>query len=230
MHPGGARAGPHRAAVQPHPRRGRGAVRPGQHHPRRPHRRDRHAGRAAPPDPHVDHRRTGRPAERPGRAARRARPARSTATACASTSTRDELDARAAAAHRGRRAQPGEPAADAGGAVPAPLQRRSRDDDRDLHEGAGHDAALVGTWHARLRLALRRDRVSLPVWIVLLASSRPPTVSTTTSLYPDAASRAGAHRGVAGQPVARRPLRPGLSTSRRSAVSPRGDRRVPRAC
>ena len=33
-----ARPGPHRAAVEPHPGRGRGAVRPGQHHPRRPRR------------------------------------------------------------------------------------------------------------------------------------------------------------------------------------------------
>ena len=38
---------------QPHPVRGRGAVRPGDHHPLRPHGRDRHAGRAAPPD--ADH-------------------------------------------------------------------------------------------------------------------------------------------------------------------------------
>ena len=28
--------GPHRPAVEPHPRRGRGALRPGEHHPRRP--------------------------------------------------------------------------------------------------------------------------------------------------------------------------------------------------
>ena len=46
--------GPHGAAVQPHPRRGRGAVRPGEHHPARPHRGERHAGRAAAPDPHLD--------------------------------------------------------------------------------------------------------------------------------------------------------------------------------
>ena len=31
------RRGPHGAAVEPHPGRGRAAVRPGQHHPRRPH-------------------------------------------------------------------------------------------------------------------------------------------------------------------------------------------------
>ena len=32
------------------------------HHPRRPRRRDRHARRAAAPDPHLDRRRAGRPA------------------------------------------------------------------------------------------------------------------------------------------------------------------------
>ena len=44
----------HGAAVEPHPRRGRGAVRSGDHHPRRPHRRAGHARRAAPPHPHGD--------------------------------------------------------------------------------------------------------------------------------------------------------------------------------
>ena len=43
LHPRGRGRGPHGAAVQPHPGRGRGAVRPGQHHPARPHRGDRHA-------------------------------------------------------------------------------------------------------------------------------------------------------------------------------------------
>ena len=33
---------PHRAAVQPHPRRGGGALRPGDDHPQRPRRRERH--------------------------------------------------------------------------------------------------------------------------------------------------------------------------------------------
>ena len=45
--------GRHGAALQPHPGRGRAALRPGEHHPGRPHRRVRHARRAAPPDPHV---------------------------------------------------------------------------------------------------------------------------------------------------------------------------------
>ena len=66
------RRGPHRAALEPHPRRGRGAVRPGDDHPRRPDGRDRHARRAAPP--HADHDRGRRPptarhVRRAGRAA-----------------------------------------------------------------------------------------------------------------------------------------------------------------
>ncbi len=91
---GGARRGPHRAAVQPHPGRGRGAVRPGEHHPRGPHGRDRHARRAAAPDPHLDH-------GRAGRARRTGWPTlpgvhdlpRSTATGCSFEVDTDELDA-----------------------------------------------------------------------------------------------------------------------------------------
>ena len=66
-------AGPHGAAVQPHPRRGRGAVRPGEHHPAGPHRRDRHPDRAAPPHPYVDLGGDRRTAHRHRGAARRAR-------------------------------------------------------------------------------------------------------------------------------------------------------------
>ena len=44
--------GAHRAAVQPHPVRGRGALRPGHDHPRRPRRGVRHVRRAAAPHPH----------------------------------------------------------------------------------------------------------------------------------------------------------------------------------
>ena len=69
----GTPARPHRPAVQPHPGRGRGAVGPGDDHPRRPHGGDRHAGRDAPPDPG------------PGR--RRDWPARSASTACPGCTT-----------------------------------------------------------------------------------------------------------------------------------------------
>ena len=68
--------GPHRAAVEPHPGRGRGAVRPRQHHPRRPHGGERHARRAAPPDADLDRRRDRPGPRRAGDAARRPRPAR----------------------------------------------------------------------------------------------------------------------------------------------------------
>ena len=43
-----------RAAVEPHPVRGRGALRPRDDHQRGQDRRERHHGRAAPPHPHRD--------------------------------------------------------------------------------------------------------------------------------------------------------------------------------
>ena len=52
LHPRGVVGRPHGAALQPHPGRGRGAVRPGQHRAQRPGRHARHAVRAAAPDPH----------------------------------------------------------------------------------------------------------------------------------------------------------------------------------
>ena len=58
--PRAARRGPHRAAVQPHPRRGRGAVRSRHDHPRRPSRRVGNVRRAASPDPHDGGRRDRR--------------------------------------------------------------------------------------------------------------------------------------------------------------------------
>ena len=58
---------PHGAAVEPHPGRGRGALRPGQHPARRPDRAARHAGRAASPDAHDGGGRDPRAARRPGR-------------------------------------------------------------------------------------------------------------------------------------------------------------------
>ena len=68
--------GPHGAAEQPHPGRGRAALRPGEHHPIRPRRRDRHPGRPAAPHPHVRLGRGRRPAHGPRRPGRRARPRR----------------------------------------------------------------------------------------------------------------------------------------------------------
>ena len=65
--------GPHRSPVQPHPRRGRGAVRPGHDHPRRASRRDGNLRRAAPPDSYDGRRRNRRADPRTSRPARRAR-------------------------------------------------------------------------------------------------------------------------------------------------------------
>jgi AcrR family transcriptional regulator len=61
LHPGGEGAGTDRAALQPHPRPGRGARRPDLDHPAGPDRRVRHPRRPAPPDPHHDHGRDDRP-------------------------------------------------------------------------------------------------------------------------------------------------------------------------
>ena len=67
LHRRGPRARSHRAAVQPHPVRGGGALRPREHHQTRPHRRVRHPRRPAPPHPHV-------PVDCAGASADRSRP------------------------------------------------------------------------------------------------------------------------------------------------------------
>lgn len=59
--------------------------------------------------------------------------------------------------------------------------------------------SLVGTWHLT-RLALRRDRVILPIWIVLLSIVPASTVSTYAQFYPTAASRAALAAGAAANP------------------------------
>ncbi|MEU4671760.1 ABC transporter permease [Amycolatopsis sp. NPDC023774] len=61
------------------------------------------------------------------------------------------------------------------------------------------NTALVGTWHLT-RLALRRDRVILPIWIVLLSIVPAATVSSYDQFYPDAASRAALTAGAAANP------------------------------
>ncbi|MGH3861938.1 ABC transporter permease [Actinokineospora sp.] len=48
---------------------------------------------------------------------------------------------------------------------------------------------MTGTW-TLIRLALRRDRIILPIWIVLLGLTPATTVAAYEQLYPDAASRA----------------------------------------
>ena len=120
----GPRPRRHRAAVQPHPRRDRGAVRPGHHHPRGPDRRERHAGLDAPPVAHLDQGRNDRRTQAisPGYAA--SRTSASTATPCTRRST-----ARASVRSSRCSATPAcaacQPAAHAGGPVPAALRHPS---------------------------------------------------------------------------------------------------------
>jgi hypothetical protein len=68
----------HHPALQPHPRRDRGGLRPGHDHPRRTFSEDGHAGRPTPSDPHVDH---GRP--------RRAADALATLPACMACASKE---------------------------------------------------------------------------------------------------------------------------------------------
>ena len=119
-HPGGRRD---RAAVEPHPLRGRAALRPGQHHPRRAgsSRPARSPSCGTSPAPRCRSTRGRRGARRhPGRARRDASPraargSRSTATRVVGSAARARAARRAGTPHR---------AAVARGAVPAPLRRR----------------------------------------------------------------------------------------------------------
>jgi ABC-2 type transport system permease protein len=54
---------------------------------------------------------------------------------------------------------------------------------------------LAGTWHLT-RLALRRDRVVLPIWIVLLSIVPASTVKTFTQFYPTEAARQALQAGA----------------------------------
>ncbi|MFF1610882.1 ABC transporter permease [Amycolatopsis sp. NPDC058278] len=58
---------------------------------------------------------------------------------------------------------------------------------------------LAGTWHLT-RLALRRDRVILPIWIVLLSVVPASTVSTFTQFYPTVADRLALQAGANANP------------------------------
>ncbi|MEV6872523.1 ABC transporter permease [Amycolatopsis sp. NPDC051128] len=58
---------------------------------------------------------------------------------------------------------------------------------------------LAGTWHLT-RLALRRDRVILPIWIVLLSIVPASTVSTFTQFYPTVADRLALQAGANANP------------------------------
>ncbi|MET8846524.1 ABC transporter permease [Amycolatopsis sp. NPDC004625] len=58
---------------------------------------------------------------------------------------------------------------------------------------------LAGTWHLT-RLALRRDWVILPIWIVLLSVVPASTVSTFTQFYPTVADRLALQAGANANP------------------------------
>ncbi|WP_143265266.1 ABC transporter permease, partial [Amycolatopsis lexingtonensis] len=58
---------------------------------------------------------------------------------------------------------------------------------------------LAGTWHLT-RLALRRDRVVLPIWIVLLSIVPASTVNTFTQFYPTVADRLALQAGANANP------------------------------
>ncbi|ANN21198.1 ABC transporter permease [Amycolatopsis orientalis] len=64
---------------------------------------------------------------------------------------------------------------------------------------AGPATGLVGTWQLT-RLALRRDRVVLPIWIVLLGIAPSSTAGTFETLYPTAAERAGLTTSMGANP------------------------------
>ncbi|MBE8517936.1 ABC transporter permease [Amycolatopsis sp. H6(2020)] len=69
--------------------------------------------------------------------------------------------------------------------------------DRPVVVAPAHE--LAGTWHLT-RLALRRDRVVLPIWIVLLSIVPASTVNTYTQFYPTAADRLGLQAGANANP------------------------------
>lgn len=58
---------------------------------------------------------------------------------------------------------------------------------------------FAGTWHLT-RLALRRDRIVLPIWVILIGIIPAATAGLYDQLYPDAASRASLTAGAAGNP------------------------------
>lgn len=58
---------------------------------------------------------------------------------------------------------------------------------------------FAGTWQL-VRLALRRDRIVVPIWVVLLGVIPAATAGTYDQLYPDAASRASLTAGAVSNP------------------------------
>ena len=168
LHPRGGADGPHGAALQPHPGRGGGALRPGQHHPAGRTVETRHARRAAAPDPHHGRRRD--PAGPPTGLDDRARGAR-----------RASVDGRPGALRRRhrpprRRRCATSPRSGSASLVSHPPTLEElflrHYGDRRRTRLRGDDAALVTARRRPLvRLALRRDRVRLPVWVLAVVGA-----------------------------------------------------------
>src|SRR5690606_18879882 len=187
-------------------RRGRSAVRQGEHHPGRAHGGDRDARRPASPHAHVHLGRTRRAPERLGEPSARARPPGGRQHGAV---RRRHRRARRSTAqtHRHRGAQPDEHAADVGGAVPAPLHRRTAGG-----SGGGIMTATVTTaaprvragslagTRALVRLAARRDRIVLPVWAVVIGVLAASGGSAYEALYPNPAERAALSSSVGANP------------------------------
>jgi ABC-2 type transport system permease protein len=64
--------------------------------------------------------------------------------------------------------------------------------------GAAH--GLAGT-RTLVRLALRRDRVLIPVWLAVFVATASSTASSTLALYPDIAARRGIATTINGNPA-----------------------------
>ena len=154
-------------------------MRPGHHHPQRPHRRDRDAGRPAPPHPHVDRGRAGTPPDWAGRAARRPRP-------------RDLRDCTSGARSTRASSMPCSPTSPSAG-VRTLVSRPPTLEELFLrhYEPAAPGVAaesLAGTG-ALVRLALRRDRAVLPAVLLALVGTAAFSASATVDLYPTVEAR-----------------------------------------
>ena len=136
----------------PHPQRGRGALRPGQHHPQGPYGRERFARRPAPSDADERHGRTGGSAQRVGATAGRPRPRRRRGQGRGPPPGRHrQTRRRPAVAQRVGRTVADLDAADAGGTVPAALPGGDGDvsevaDDRHGFRGTARQAPA--NWRA----------------------------------------------------------------------------------
>src|SRR5262249_19044253 len=138
-------------------------------HPGGPDRGHRHAVRAASPDPYLDQRRAGEPAVWPVRPTGRPRSRRRGHTGAVRCRQRRSRH-RAAPPHHVPPALARQPSPDLRGPAPAPL-------------GGGLMTGYEGTG-ALVRLALRPDRVRLPVWVVVIAIMPAGTAAQYKSLYP----------------------------------------------